>query len=134
MEICCESNYSVCEPLAGCADHFLVRVPIDWADPTIKVRIRKANRVRVVSALTIVDGWIAIPLANYPPAFFNAYAGTFELQFYKTDSPERAVEFVAMDGQYYTSILFSFADTTTIQALRDVYNFLNVFDSTIPNI
>jgi hypothetical protein len=130
MEICCENNYSVCEPLAACAEFFYVKVPIGWADPTIKVRIRKANRVRVVSALTIVDGWIAIPLTNYPPSFFNAYAGTFQLQFFNADQPEYAVEFTAMDGQTYTSILFSFAATIT----EETATFLNVFNSTIPVI
>lgn len=131
MAQCCNDCFKVCEPLNGCPTAFFILVPPDYTEPEILLNITKPGvNVRIQQLLTIdTQGFIEADLAGMPEAFLNPYGGNYSLTFTNT-ATSKPVEFTAGDGNSYSEICLSFANTVTNQ--DDNVVVLNIFNDNQP--
>lgn len=126
---CCDTCYSICEPLISCFETLLVYLPIGYADETVNLRI--VNGRNIVSYLTanVVAG-THVELDPNPPFFvsgyFSAYGGPYEIQF--SDSSGNKLNFVAIDGKTYNCISFNVVNGNTDETVA----FVNAFYNALP--
>lgn len=126
---CCDTCYSICEPLIGCFETLLVYLPIGYADETVKIRISNGqNHVTYQTSEVIGGTHIQIDLDNtlIPQGFFSAYGGPYQIQFF--DSSDAKLNFVAIDGKTYNCISFNVVNGNTDETVA----FVNAFYNALP--
>ena len=127
MQKCCANPYYDCTSLESCFENLAVRLPLNYEGASITLKFTKQGSTNLVVRNTelVVDGWAVVNIETLPQAFFNSFAGMYEIEFvYAAGS---TLTFIAKDGSPYTSAAFSF-DTT--QSLSETVQ-LNIFDSEI---
>jgi hypothetical protein len=76
----------------------------------------KFSNVYTGSATTDVSGFLSIPLADFPEAYFNEYAGTFILWLQTSISASSPVN-LTFSGTVYECISLSFVEMTGNESL-----------------
>ena len=127
MQNCCPNPYYDCTSLESCFENIAVRLPLTYVDPTVTLKFTKQGSTNLVVRNTelVVDGWVVVNIETLPQAFFNQFAGMYEIEF--IDAGGYTLTFTAKDGKPYTAAAFSFDST---QSLTDTV-VLNIFDSEI---
>jgi hypothetical protein len=126
---CCDTCYSICEPLISCFETLLVYLPIGYADETVKIRISNGqNHVNYQTSEVIGGTHIQIDLDNtlIPQGFFSGYGGPYQIQFFGIDLNQ--LTFVAIDGNTYNCITFQVVNGSTDETVA----FVNAFYNEIP--
>lgn len=87
--------------------------------------------MRIQQLLSIdVEGFIDIDLAGMPEGFLNPYGGQYSIEFVSTATLQ-PIEFTAEDGNKYSTICLTFAQTVSNQESNVLV--LNVFTSNLPS-
>lgn len=126
---CCETCYSICEPLISCFETLLVYLPIGYSDATVKIRISNGqNHVTYQTSDVIGGTHIQIDLDNtlIPQGFFSSFGGPYQIQFF--DLSDTKLNFVAIDGKTYNCISFNVVNGNTDETVV----FVNAFYNEIP--
>lgn len=88
MESCCLNSYRVCHPFVGCPVELVVKVPASYTEPTIRVRIVKANTSFEVT-VDVDSGFATIDLINdAPDGFVNGFGAMYELMLIDPNTNE----------------------------------------------
>ena len=126
---CCDTCYSICEPLISCFETLLIYLPIGYADETVKIRISNGqNHVTYQTSEVIGGTHIQIDLDNtlIPQGFFSGFGGPYQIEFFGTDLNQ--LQFVAIDGKVYNCITFQVVNGSTDETVA----FVNAFYNEIP--
>ena len=126
---CCDTCYSICEPLISCFETLLVYLPIGYADETVKIRISNGqNHVTYQTSEVIGGTHIQIDLDNtlIPQGFFSGFGGPYQIEFFGIDLNQ--LQFVAIDGKVYNCITFQVVNGSTDETVA----FVNAFYNEIP--
>lgn len=126
---CCDTCYSICEPLISCFETLLVYVPVGYPESQIKVRISNGqNYVTYQTADVIAGTHVSIDLlpSEIPVAFFSAFGGPYQIEFFGVDLNQ--LNFVAIDGKTYNCISFQVVNGNTDETVA----FINAFYNEIP--
>ena len=130
---CCDTCYSICEPLISCFETLLVYLPIGYPESQIKVRISNGqNYVTYQTADVIAGTHVSIDLlpSEIPVAFFSAFGGPYQIQFFGSGdyNADAKLNFVAIDGKTYNCISFNVVNGNTDETVV----FVNAFYNEIP--
>lgn len=130
MQQCCNDCFKVCEPLNSCPAEFFIFCPPDYNESEVIIQITKPGvNVRVRQLLTLDWlGFVQVDLTTIPAGFLNPYAGQYELKFIHPVSNE-PVTFTGSDGNTYSNVCLTFAQTATAE---DNVLVLNVFTDNLP--
>jgi hypothetical protein len=126
---CCQTCFSICDPLISCFETLLVYLPIGYADETVKIRIGNGqNHITYQTSEVIGGTHIQIDLDNtlIPEGFFSPYGGPYQISFFNPSLQE--LYFVALDGKTYNCISFTVAGGSTDETVA----FVNAFYNELP--
>lgn len=126
---CCDTCYSICEPLISCFETLVVYLPIGYSDETVKIRISNGqNHVTYQTSEVIGGTHIQIDLDNtvIPQGFFSGFGGPYQIQFF--DPTDAKLNFVAIDGKTYNCISFNVVNGSTDETVV----FVNAFYNALP--
>jgi hypothetical protein len=125
---CCDTCYSICEPLISCFEDLIIYVPIGYLEDQIKVRISNGqNHVTYWTSEVIGGTHIQIDLDyTFIPEFLSSYGGPYEIRFFNPSLQE--LQFVAIDGKTYNCISFNIVNGSTDETVA----FVNAFYNEIP--
>jgi hypothetical protein len=125
MVQCCSNSFQICPSLLPCAESFWIKVPIGYEGEPITIRIEKQSIGYIYQTMLEVDaeGFIEVPVSDFPSGYFNQYGGPYIVSFYGVDFVLASLNFVATDGKIYDSIIFEIQSGTPEQV--QVINAIN---------
>jgi len=126
---CCQTCYSICDPLISCFEDLIIYVPIGYIEDEIKVRIKNGQGHVTYQTSEVIGGThIQIDLDNtlIPQGFFSPYGGPYQIIFFNPSLQE--LYFVALDGKTYNCISFTVAGGSTDETVA----FVNAFYNELP--
>jgi hypothetical protein len=126
---CCQTCFSICDPLISCFEDLLIYLPVGYLEDQIKVRIKNGQGHVTYQTLDVLGGIhvdINIETSEIPEGFFSPYGGPYQISFFNPSLQE--LYFVALDGKTYNCISFTVAGGSTDETVA----FVNAFYNEIP--
>jgi hypothetical protein len=88
-----------------------IDIPPSFEGIEIRIRIRKGSGIEINYLVDVEDGIIEVPLDLLPPAWMNAYAGPYTLEYVDPTTNE-VIDF-QVNGESASSVQFDMVYGTT---------------------
>jgi hypothetical protein len=109
---CCKNSFAICDEFIGCPESLVIKVPTEYPEESIIVRLYKNGKVAFdIEGEIDGGGFVTIPLEELPDGFVNPFGATYSIQFILFTTL-KVFEFM-VDGSLYDSVEFNLINGTS---------------------